>query len=349
MISGLTVTNFKSIGTATFRLADITLFSGTNSSGKSSAIQALLLASDNLEQAVGERKMRSTFFPAISFNESRNYITNAKEYNVAIESRDHTVGLSFTPLNDNFIATAVSQKGVLPPDGFNEVKRVFHLAAMRSADLGSPRINPDADTNPLGVNGEYIIDYYYGHLKDILPDELVNYKGIRTLEGQVNYWLRQLTDYTVEVTFNGTEYVVRYISPEGKSLHPYNVGTGVNFICQTLIVCLAAGIGSTVIVENPEIHLHPGAQAHMLDFLVKVAGAGVQIIIESHSDHIFNGLRRSLKAGVIPVEKVSVYNFTKNGGLTEPRPVRLSRFGGIENYVPGMFDQFDRDLDEILM
>lgn len=349
MISRLTVKNFKSIKEASFGLTDVTLFSGTNSSGKSSAIQALLLASDNIEQTGGVRKMRSTFFPAISFNESRNYITNAKEYSVGLECRNHTARLLFTPLNDNYIATTVTQKDAVPADVFNGVKRLFHLAAMRSADLGSPRINPDADTNPLGVNGEYIIDYYYGHLKDILPDVLVNNNGVRTLEGQVNYWLKQLADYTVEVSFNGTEYVVRYISPEGKSIHPYNVGTGVNFICQTLIVCLGAGIGSTVIVENPEIHLHPGAQARMLDFLVKVANAGVQIIIESHSDHIFNGIRRSLKTGAISIEKVSVYNFTKKAGLTDALPVQLSRFGGIENYVPGMFDQFDRDLDEILM
>ena len=80
-----------------------------------------------------------------------------------------------------------------------------------------------------------------------------------------------------------------------------------------------------------------------------MANAGVQIIIESHSDHIFNGIRRSLKTGAISIEKVSVYNFTKKAGLTDALPVQLSRFGGIENYVPGMFDQFDRDLDEILM
>ena len=124
MISRLTVKNFKSIKEASFGLTDVTLFSGTNSSGKSSAIQALLLASDNIEQTGGVRKMRSTFFPAISFNESRNYITNAKEYSVGLECRNHTAGLLFTPLNDNYIATAVTQKDAVPADVLRRQKPV---------------------------------------------------------------------------------------------------------------------------------------------------------------------------------------------------------------------------------
>ncbi len=349
MISHLIISDYKSIGIAEFEMRKLTLFSGTNSSGKSSAIQALLLAVDNISTSEGERNLRTTYLPVMSFNESRNYITNAKEYGVKIFCGDENADMQFLPKDEQFIATTVRQTGTLPEEVFNQQKNIFHLSAIRSGDLGSPKMNPNPDSNPLGNKGEFIIDYYHGHMKEILQPSLVAYNEIKTLEGQVNYWLQRLTGYTLTVSSLGSEYLVRYISAEGKSLHPYNVGTGVNFVAETLIVCLSSRLGSTVIIENPEIHLHPSAQADMLDFLVAIANAGIQVIIESHSDHFFNGIRRSLKTRKIDREDVSVYNFKKESGLTISEEVELSQEGGIMNYIPGMFEQFDIDLDAILM
>lgn len=349
MISHLIISNYKSIANAEFKMRKLTLLSGTNSSGKSSAIQALLLATDNLSSSEGERNLKSTYLPIMSFNESRNYITNAKEYSVRIFYGNENAKICFLPKDEQFIATTVNQSGTLSEEAFNQQKNIFHLSAIRSGDFGSPKMNPNPDSNPLGPKGEFIIDYYYGHQKDILMPSLVAYPEIKTLEGQVNYWLQRLAGYTLTVSSLGSEYLVRYVSAEGKSLHPYNVGTGVNFIAETLIVCLSSKIGSTVIVENPEIHLHPSAQAAMLDFLVAIANAGIQVIVESHSDHFFNGIRRSLKMKRLNCEDVSVYNFTKESGLTKSEEVKLSQEGGILNYIPGMFEQFDLDLDAILM
>lgn len=349
MITTLEVNNFKSVGSAEFRLTNLNLFSGPNSSGKSSVIQAILLGADNISENTGVTKnMTSTHIKAISFNESRNYITNAKQYDVRLGNESGSVVLEFKPKDEAFINTVVEQGGTLPENDIKLIRNLFHLSAIRSGDLGAPRINPDPDSSPLGPNGEYLIDFYYMRRKDLLDASLIYYKEIRTLEGQLNYWLKQLTGYLLTVEPLGSEYKVRYITPEGKSIHPYNVGTGVNFVTQTLIVCLASQIGSSVIIENPEIHLHPAAQARVLDFFVGVANAGIQVIIESHSDHFFNGIRRSLKQKSITPEQVSVYNFKKNNGLTEAQEIKLSPYGGIENYEPGMFDQFDADLDAIL-
>lgn len=350
MITSLNIKNFKSIADENFELKNFNLLAGTNSSGKSSVIQGLLLAADNITETDGNVKnMTAAHLPAISFNESRNFITNAKSYSVSLASGDHSVTLKFLPKDDAFIATVVEQDGILPKENMESVRNIFHLSAMRSGDLGAPKINPNPDLTLLGVNGEYLIHYFNEHKKDVLPSELITDKLIRTFEGQVNHWLRQLAGYTMTVNLINSEYVVRYVTPEGKSLHPYNVGTGVNFIAETLIACLASKPGDTVIIENPEIHLHPAAQAAVLDFLVYIARAGVQVIVESHSDHFFNGIRRSLKQGAISTDKIAIYNFTKQSGLTKTDRVNLSPYGGIENYIPGMFEQFDIDLDSILL
>lgn len=349
MITSLNVHNFKSVGNADFEFSNLNLFAGTNSSGKSTVIQGLLLAADNITAIDGNVKsMTAAHIPAISFNESRNYITNAKHYSIGIKAGNHDVVLTFLPSDESFIATVVRQQGELDGEALESVRNIFHLSAMRSGDLGAPKINPNPDSTPLGINGEYLIDYYFAHRKDILSDDIIADKSIQTLEGQVNYWLRHLADYSLSVEPLGSEYKVRYVTSDGKSIQPYNVGTGVNFIAETLIACLASRPGNTVIIENPEIHLHPAAQAAVLDFLVNIANAGIQVIIESHSDHFFNGIRRSIKQGAISPDRVSVYNFTKKNGLTNIDKVKLSKFGGIENYIPGMFEQFDIDLDSLL-
>lgn len=348
MISSVQIKNYKSINDITLDFSSLNLLSGPNSSGKSSSIQALLLAIDNIQQAESSRSLYSSRIYISSFNESRNYITNAKTYSVRIRLDDENAEISFLPKDDSYIGTTITQKGLLSDKNYSELKSAFYLSAMRTGDLGLPKINPNPDINPLGLNGEYIIDYFFTHSKDLVADNLISDPKSRTLEGQVNFWLQKLTGYTLSIQPLGAEYIVKYNSPEGKAIHPYNVGTGVNFIAETIIVCLASRTRGLVIIENPEIHLHPSAQADMLDFLVGMANAGIQVILESHSDHFFNGIRRSLSNGLIKTNDVSVYNFSKNNGLTQAEKVLLSATGGIENYIPGMFEQFDLDLDAIL-
>lgn len=93
----------------------------------------------------------------------------------------------------------------------------------------------------------------------------------------------------------------------------------------------------------------PKAQADLIDFMAKIAKAGVQIIIESHSDHLFNGIRRLISQEKLALSDVAVYNFRQDGnGLTHAEPVEFTPQGGIQSYIPGMFEQFDIDLDAIL-
>ena len=104
-----------------------------------------------------------------------------------------------------------------------------------------------------------------------------------------------------------------------------------------------------VIIENPEIHLHPRAQAVVLDFFAMVSRTGRQLLIETHSDHLFNGVRRLLAQRQLTPAEVSVYFFKMQEGL-ESVPVRinLTEKGRMTQYEKGLFDQFDDDLDVIL-
>ena len=343
MIQKLVVKRFKSIEDANLNLKKLNLFVGANSAGKSSAIQALMLALDNNDAGTIAVPCNMVHVRTSSFNELRSYILNAKSFEIQLNE----INYEFTSRDDAMMQTMIRKTTNVGVKGVN----LLYLLAMRNADLSRTSINSAPRLNPLGKNGEFVIDYYYNHRTDVLPPSLVFDKNLGTLDGQVNYWLNRLTGYSMQVSMLGSEYQVYFEDFTSKKLlSPIHVGTGISFIAELLIVCLAAKENDLIIIENPEIHLHPSAQAAIMDFLAMVAANGnSQIIVESHSDHLFNGIRRLLHNEKLKIGVVSVYNFKRDGrGITSAQEVQLSQMGGIKEYIPGMFDQFDEDLDAIL-
>lgn len=346
MFSSLTIKNYKSIDEVSFALKKMNLFVGPNSSGKSSTIHALLLGIDNLSSRLGKKNIRSTFAPVFSFRESRNFINNARSYGISIDE----CNLSFEPKDDALINTVVQTLASCNKDIEHIKNNVLYLPANRFAELAETKVNPDMDENALGMHGEYVIDYFQQHKDEKLPDAVVVDSSNVTFAGQLNYWLKKLTGFTIKVSFEDSKYTVRFLDMWSKEIHPSNVGTGVSFITSVLIVCLAKAVeGGGVVIENPEIHLHPAAQAAIVDFFARMTNANVQLFIETHSDHIFNGIRRQLHKHELLIDNVNVFSFRiEKNGTTSTTAVKLSQEGGVLEYEPGLFEQFDKDLDVIL-
>lgn len=342
--------NYKSFKEGFFKLNRFNLFSGANSAGKSSAIQALLNAADNIKESKKPHRFIARHTPSVTFNEVRNFITNAKEFDVTLSTEKQQFRLNFTPCDDALINIEVMQSNEVDSDLYDLLHdNLFYLPATRTGRLSDSTINPNPDQNILGLNDEYIVDYYYNNRSNVLSTELIKDTSLKTLEGQVNFWLNKLTGYKLVVEMDGSQYKVKFETKNGKQLYPYHVGTGISFITGVIIVSLAMPANSIIIIENPEIHLHPAAQADLTDFLAMIALSGRQVLLESHSDHVFNGIRRLLHKHTLQVDDVSVYNFVRDqDGLSYGTFVTLSQEGGIVNYVPDMFEQFDKDLDEIL-
>lgn len=351
MLDKLIINNYKCLTDCTLELKALNLFAGPNSSGKSSALQALLIASDNLAEKKGNYGFKNRRLEASNFNDVRNFVTNAKSYKISISNNKRKpVTLCFTPGDDSFLTTQVEQSEDAPSDLLKlfDSGNILHLPATRPGGAYIHPMNPDSE-NSLGRNGEFVIDYYAKHRLETLDSSLILTSGSQTLEGQVNRQLEKLTGYRLVVETSGNNHYVKYETHSGKQLYPYNVGTGVSFVTEVIIACFATPKDGMVIIENPEIHLHPKAQADLIDFMAQIAKSGVQIIIESHSDHIFNGIRRLISQNRLDLSKAGVYNFRQDeNGLTRAESVEFTPQGGIKSYIPGMFDQFDIDLDTIL-
>lgn len=116
-----------------------------------------------------------------------------------------------------------------------------------------------------------------------------------------------------------------------------------------VIAALACKQEDILIIENPEIHLHPRAQSRFMEFLAFLANRGLQVIVETHSDHIYNGMRKCIKRNTLDKEKAAAYFFELDDTMqTRVERIRLNDEGAEEKHPYGMFDQFDDDLDELL-
>jgi predicted ATPase len=113
-----------------------------------------------------------------------------------------------------------------------------------------------------------------------------------------------------------------------------------------VVAAVSAKEQDILLIENPEVHLHPAGQALMGTFLAKVAASGTQVIVETHSDHVLNGIRRAIKARTLRPEQALLHFFRPRGGtLDQVVSPTLDPAGNIDVWPEGFFDQFDKDMN----
>ncbi len=120
------------------------------------------------------------------------------------------------------------------------------------------------------------------------------------------------------------------------------VGVGVSQLLPVLVLCLLTPRGSVILLEQPELHLHPGVQLDLADFLLATAEAGKQVIVETHSEHLVQRLRRRIAEapGRRDEELADMIGFVfaeRDAGVTTYRNIRPNRFGGLEGWPSGFF------------
>lgn len=188
------------------------------------------------------------------------------------------------------------------------------------------------------------------------------------LSRQIDAWLAYITsnsNISIKVKETSTSEVeLSYIFtdvqglPYPRGTKPVNVGFGVSYIFPVLVALLSAQRGDLVIIENPESDLHAKAQSRLGELMALTASTGVQVIVETHSEHIINGIRLQVKAfkdsqkkNGLSSEKIAIQYFTRNNrGETYLIEASLNPDANlsIATGVSGFFDQLDEDLLKIL-
>jgi predicted ATPase len=353
LLSKIKFQGLKSIDCIELNLKKLNLLIGVNSAGKSTIIQGLLVLAQNFKHYDESSVLNGHLISLGTYRDVRNFNTNAQFINLEITNSDNAKYSIFIQEDkDSYNDTAI--KYLLDSsfiDNLNYNKDFYYLSSSRIGykDIYEKNIEK---IDKFGLLGEYAIYYYNIHKTDSLEKNLIKDNLSTTLESQLNFWLNYIAGSTLKTEdIEGTDKLkAQYTARNLRTVRPKNIGTGLSYIISILIICLASKVNDVIIIENPEIHLHPKAQSRLCEFLCFIAKNNRQLIIESHSDHIFNEIRVELNNGILLDEEVSVnfLSIDENTFCTQNHNVRFGTNGRILSPVTDLFDQFDNDLDRLL-
>jgi predicted ATPase len=179
----------------------------------------------------------------------------------------------------------------------------------------------------------------------------------RTLQFQLPLWMARIFpgfDVESEIYARADQVrlglaVQRQSTGQPLFVRPTNTGFGISFILGVVVAGLVAESNTLLCIENPEAHLHPKAQSIVGEFLGRVAAGGAQVILETHSEHVVNGLRRLVKQTVLESSNLQLFFFSKDESV-EPNvvPISVTKDAQLSAWPDGFMDQLDSDLNAIL-
>lgn len=381
MLTNLGIAGFKCFDRVQLRLAPLTLLAGVNGGGKSSVIQALVL----LRQTLACREWGRSLLlegPELALGtvaDVLNQVVGARIMRLDLETMrvdggSESVSWSFEAADRRALAIvlrAISMNGVdqsldgpirwLLPEAVaaasvtvDALRRLGWLTAERS---GPREIYPlrDAEGHAgVGHRGELAAGLLYWRETDEVPTSLRIPEVPPTLFHQTRAQMQQIfpgCDFRVSAVEGASALTLRFrTDPRAEFQRPQNVGFGLTQVFPIIVALLAARPGDLVLIENPEVHLHPAAQQQLGGLAAHAASSGVQLILETHSDHVLNGVRLAVKRGAIAPEAVAVHFFGAGGQGSPVQPVspQIDRDGRLDRWPEGFFDQIDLALAELL-
>jgi len=203
-----------------------------------------------------------------------------------------------------------------------------------------------------------------GHWGDKMIDALlsarVDLKTIQcdeknvSIEEKISEWLREMgLAYTFLLerieTRDGKDYDVRIQTKEyGSKIVLADMGYGLSQFLPVLVLCYYAPEGSTLILEQPGIHLHPMVQSQLADLLIEVVNERkLQILVESHSEHFLTRLQRRIAEGIIAGDQTALYFCRNDEGVSNIEHLKMDEFGNIENWPENFFGNVRGDLTKM--
>lgn len=385
MIKSIEIKNFKSIKAKYFPLRNLNVLLGLNGQGKSSFIQSLLIlrqSGDSLKRGVLQ----------LNGNEFNMGTTKDALYQYTGKNENLSIALAFDdkePYLMNFdytIGSDVFNQTDKEKDIYGEAKSNLDskqpLFANNFQYLNANRIEPQSihkksytnvvTMNNIGSQGQYTVDYLetrgnenvafqnYIHPKTLSSRSS---QGLVTkderLINQVNLWMREISpDVSVSITNVSSDLVKLEYEFEqltyGKTMafKPENVGFGISYSLHVVVALLKAKPGDLLIIENPESHIHPRGQAELGKLIALVAQNDVQVIIETHSDHVLNGIRVGVKETTEMKDRTALFYFekvvTESEQYSQIANIEVDKNGELSNYPANLLAEWSNQLLKLL-
>lgn len=365
MITRIQIKNFKSLKSENIGIAHLNLLMGLNGMGKSSFLQTLLLLkqSGKLEENV------------MDLNGSFVQVGLGKDalYQFALEDKIE-FGIEFfgqEVYHWKFDYRADSDK-LTARDGYSREEMAFFRNQMRafqyiSAERIGPRDLYDAssvlvrDKKQLGLLGEYAVYFVNLFGADYEVNEIMRHPEAKSnrLSAQINAWMKEIspgvslnTRYIPEANKVILDYQFDITGNKTNSFKPKNVGFGISYVLPIILALLTAEEGKIIVIENPESHIHPRGQAELGRLIALAAQANAQVFIETHSDHILNGIRVAVKEECIKRDRVNILYFEKitseSEQYTKITPIQVDRNGELSEYPKNFLDEWGNQLFKLM-
>lgn len=393
-MENLIIKNFKCFSEIAVPINNLTIFAGGNGNGKSSAIQSLLLLRRTIKHCsewktdhyeynkINDLNIELNDVYCLGLGNSENILHIEYDYPIielGLSNKEKNFEICYN-VNDGqelFITpSSINSSSYNYPKNPILFQEFYYLNAER---LG-PRITQTlkfydylnvgfqgeltaqiiADIDSLEKKSNFEID------KDRILENPSFLKGSRFYH-HVNAWLSYIIDGVTIDAKKDTETHTARIWVEnnfsqGKPISPTNTGFGISYSLPIIVACLIAKKERILIIENPEAHLHPSAQSKMGYFLGVMANSGVKIIVETHSDHIINGIQIAVAKKVIDNSKVTINYFYRElkskeeleedkvlGVKQQPtvKSISITEKGELSEWPKGFFDQTQIDFMEL--
>lgn len=380
MIMNMHLKNFKCFKELNVEFKNLNVFAGINSMGKSTAIQALLALRQSYEMGAinkgiylnGSLINLGTGKDILCRDADEDFIGIGLEFYFDDSHYRYTELEGCTGANRYLFDYSYDYKAESDfltirqklPDVFKDNNLFGENFSYVSADRNGPQMyykyshHEVSELNQIGTRGEYFAGYLAerGTQERVSNIKLHHPKAAKDiLIFQMQEWLSELSpgitissnDQMMDVglvsmTFNGTD-------------KPVNVGFGLSYVAPVILSLLKASEGDLVILENPEAHLHPRGQRKLGEMIARAAAGGVQIIVETHSDHILNGIRLSVKNRIVSNDDVRL-NYFYHREIQTPFGRKLIHEkccpdiledGRLSDWPDGFFDEWDKALEEL--
>jgi predicted ATPase len=365
MIKQIEIKNFKSIKKADVKVSNLNLLLGLNGMGKSSFIQTLLLLmqSDKLEERLID--LNGILAQIGQGRDALYQYAEEEEIVFELTLEDHPkYTWKFTYQKD--------KEQLISENGYTKEQMSFFRSNTNPFQfIPANRIGPMeiyeassvvvSDKKQLGLLGEYAAYYInvFGQ-EQVVSDKLRHSNATSAnLLSQINAWMKEIspgvslnTKYVPEVNKVILDYQFDLLNDKTNSFRPKNVGFGISYVLPVVLTLLTAEKGKIIVIENPESHIHPRGQAELGKLISLAASIGAQLFVETHSDHILNGIRVSVKDNLVDKSKVNVMYFekttTEKEQFTKITQIRVDLKGELSEYPNNMIDEWGNQLFKLM-
>ncbi|HDJ1035042.1 TPA: DUF3696 domain-containing protein [Escherichia coli] len=370
-ITSLTLKNFKAYKEQSFDFSNLTVFCGNNSVGKSTAIQAIGMFLQSDMNGNSNLKINGDLVHVGDFDDIHNFSMREDDVLYLKYTFEDDTACWGYGIEEGDAREELSRKNELPFIGCdkqlrtitNSLKDNFSFQYLEAERFG-PRDNiPLSQHNYhegwLGKNGEHTIEV----LESLVTRRRLNFSAQedpRKHEGIINNnvfnhieaWMSEISpghriSPRIEARANVAFNVI--IPSPGQLTKPINIGFGFSYALSIVTALMLASKNELVIIENPEAHLHPRGQSYLGRLIALSAKAGIQVIIETHSDHLLNGIR--VIARTYPTFDASLftlYYISRENDETSVAKIKINNEGKLSEWPRGFFDQQSQDMYTIM-